>query len=235
MMGSTAIESIDPESQRRNMANAKVMPGFALSVVQVAGTTETTLPARAPSTFVIIETGRSTHDPVHERTFFGGTRCLHVRHAKRTRNGPTKWVSNAPRLRHRLSVRCDGRHTHTWRPAGRHPPAIAAIVRGIQAQREPPWSKVTLTASAAEEQAWGEKVVKDEYTGEPLDNELVVRGKVMEWTENHRHQVDLQQWRHGEPGKSLSPCLPGSEDLQVRRLFRGHSADRGFAPRTHLG
>ena len=27
---------------------------------------------------------------------------------------PTEWVGHAPRLRHSLSVRCDGRHTRNW-------------------------------------------------------------------------------------------------------------------------
>ena len=98
------------------------------------------------------------------------------------------WMSDAPKLLHSLSVRCDGRHTHTWALAGRYPPAmIATIVRGIQAQRDgetrarlepPPVRDVMLTAVTAEEQAWSEKVVMDGYCGEPLHSELVRRGKV---------------------------------------------------------
>ena len=57
---------------------------------------------------------------------------------------PTRWMSNAPMLLHRLSRRCEGRHAeHARLLGGRvagvaiYPPGLViAIVKGLQDQRE---------------------------------------------------------------------------------------------------
>ena len=109
---------------------------------------------------------------------------------------PTRWMSNAPCLLRCLGLRCNGKHVHTRLLGGRagaaavYPPElVAAIVRGLQAQREedararrvvPPSSPALVSAMTVEESEWGEHVVRDEYTGEPLDPELVRQGKAEE-------------------------------------------------------
>ena len=92
-----------------------------------------------------------------------------------------------------MGIRCDGGHTHTEllggraRAAARYPPELVlAIIRGLQARREAdarargekmPCSEALVQAVAVDRAAWNDKIVLDEYTGEPLDTELVRKGK----------------------------------------------------------
>ena len=105
---------------------------------------------------------------------------------------PTRWLSNAPALLRHLTGRCAGRHAeHTQLLGGRaagaavYPPGLVlAIVRGLQAQREEDHAmgRAPCPLSAAIQQAiadpaWRSPTVYDEYSGEPLDEQLTKRAK----------------------------------------------------------
>ena len=125
-----------------------------------------------------------------------GMRAVDADGVERPVKKPTRWMSNAPRLLRSLGFRCDGKHAHTRLLGGRagaaavYPPEmVVAIVRGLQAQREEdaragrteaPLSAALTQAMSLENPAWSDKVVRDEYTGEPLSHELVRRGKAEE-------------------------------------------------------
>jgi hypothetical protein len=119
---------------------------------------------------------------------------------------PTRWMSNAPALLRHLAGRCVGKHPeHTQLLGGRaakaavYPPGLVlAIVRGLQAQREEdhamgrgpcPLSGAVQLATATP--AWRSPTVYDEYSGEPLNDELAKRAKEEELQYFHSKGV----WR----------------------------------------
>ena len=122
-----------------------------------------------------------------------GMKSVDAEGIERPAKKPTRWMSNAPYLLRSLGIRCHGGHTHTEllggraRAAAKYPPELVlAIVRGLQAQREAdarargermPCSEALVQAVAADRAGWNYKTVFDEYTGEPLDPELVRQAK----------------------------------------------------------
>ena len=72
-----------------------------------------------------------------------------------------------------------GPSTQHAQAAAEYPPEmVVAIIRGLQAQREEdaragrtevPLSKALVQAMELEKPLWSDKVVRDEYTGVPLD------------------------------------------------------------------
>ena len=80
-------------------------------------------------------------------------------------------------------------------------------------------SKSMLTALAAdEEQAWSEKVVKDEYPDQPWDSELVRRGKVEE-LDHFKYKGSGEKY-HGLGQRETKSSAPGGSAAtrETRRI-----------------
>ena len=195
---------VDPVRQKRQMAEAKVLMGFALGVYtwQVCRGRYFVHehPATASSWNMPEVDALRRRDGVStmicDACVFG-LRAFDRDGQEKPAKKPTRWMSNAPRLLRSLGFRCMGRHSeHTRLLGGRaaaaavYPPELVlAIARGLQAQREEDCraGRMPLPLSAAIIQAISgdinelsalsaARTVRDEYTGEPLDPELVKRG-----------------------------------------------------------
>ena len=134
---------VDPESQRRKMAEAKVVLGFAPSVYEWQTGRRYLLhehPAR--SSWKLDEGWAICMDGGSSLTLDAHMIGLRAENEQGTSPAkvPTKWTSNAVNLLH-LSVQCHGRHAHMWRLAGRYPPAIVARTRNSGSARRRHTSK----------------------------------------------------------------------------------------------
>jgi hypothetical protein len=135
-----------------------------------------------------------------------GAKPVDAEGAERPAKKPTRWRKSTPQLLRSLGLGCDGVRVHT-KPLGGHakaaakypPELVLAIIRGLQAQREAdarakgeksPYSEALVQATSEDRAAWGDKVVLDEYTGDPLDPELVRKGR----EEELRHFKSKAVW-----------------------------------------
>jgi hypothetical protein len=194
-------DRVPAERRERQLAEGKVLLGFALSVYtwQVrrqkyfvhehpASVSSWTLPE-----VMAVRTMEGVATVLNDACMFG-MKAVDAEGTERPVKKPTRWMSNAPALLRHLAARCTGCHAHTQLLGGRRaaaaavypPELVAAIVRGLQAQREedskmrgcaPPLSAAIMQAivhDAPKAHAFkNAKVVYDEYTGEPLDADLV--------------------------------------------------------------
>jgi hypothetical protein len=193
-------DRVPAERRERQLAEGKVLLGFALSVYvwqirrqkyflheHPASASSWTLPE-----VMAVRTMEGVATVINDACVFG-MKAVGPDGVERLVKKPTRWMSNAPALLRRLAARCSGCHAHTQLLGGRaaaaavYPPElVVAIVRGLQAQREedsrigdcaPPLSAEILQALACDAPKAhafkNARVVYDEYTGEPLDADLV--------------------------------------------------------------
>ena len=217
------------ERQARQMTEARLLLGFALSVytwqVRRGRYFLHEHPASASSWKLEEVQAVRCLDGVTTMTCDAcmfGMRAVDADGVERPVKKPTRWMSNAPRLLCSLGFRCDGKHAHTRLLGGRagaaavYPPEmVVAIVRGLQAQREEdartgrteaPLSAALTQAMSLENPAWSDKVVRDEYTGEPLSHELVRRGKA----EELKHFKSKNVWREVPRSRAAGKRVVGT-------------------------
>ena len=220
---------VDPSVQRRRMAEAKVLLGFALSVYEWQVRRGRYFlhehPASVSSWKLDEVRAIQCMDGVMTVTCDAcmfGMRTADADGADRPVKKPTRWMSNAPCLLRHLGLRCNGKHVHTRLLGGSagaaavYPPELVApIVHGLQAQREedararrvePPLSEALVSAMAVEKPTWDDKVVRDEYTGEPLDLELVRKGKA----EELKYFKSKEVWRVVPRTRAAGRCVVGT-------------------------